>query len=108
MSMLPWQELLPATARLALGDGSWKDVPAAAVSKGDLLVVLPGDRIPVDGAVTRGRSSVNEAALTGEPLPLPKVAGALDAQPCSSVPLGTWLSIGRPRDQPQTRSQPLQ
>jgi magnesium-transporting ATPase (P-type) len=52
-------------------------VPAAAVSRGDLLTVLPGDRIPVDGSVTRGRSSINEAALTGEPLPVPKIAGTL-------------------------------
>ena len=82
------QELLPAKARLALDDGSWKDVPAAMVSRGDLLTVLPGDRIPVDGAVTRGRSSVNEAALTGEPLPVPKVAGALQAEPCAKAVAG--------------------
>lgn len=70
------QELLPATARLALGDGSWKEVPAAAVAKGDFLAVLPGDRIPVDGAVAGGCSSVDEAALTGEPLPVSKAEGA--------------------------------
>lgn len=73
------QELLPATARLALGDGSWKEVPAATVSKGDLLAVLPGDRIPVDGSVAGGRSTVNEAALTGEPLPVAKAEGASEA-----------------------------
>jgi P-type E1-E2 ATPase len=83
------QELLPARARLALDDGSWKDVPAAVVSRGDLLTVLPGDRIPVDGAVTRGRSSVNEAALTGEPLPVPKAAGALLAEPCAHAAAGS-------------------
>ena len=69
------QELLPATARLSLDDGSWREVPAAAVAPGDLLTVLPGDRIPVDGAVAGGRSSVNEAALTGEPLPVLKSEG---------------------------------
>lgn len=45
------------------------------MARGDLLAVLPGDRIPVDGAVAGGRSSVNEAALTGEPLPVPKGEG---------------------------------
>lgn len=58
------------------------------VSRGDQLTVLPGDRIPVDGAVTRGRSSVNEAALTGEPLPVPKVAGALHAGSCAHAASG--------------------
>ncbi len=71
----PPQELLPATARLALRDGSWKEVPAAAVARFDVLTVLPGDRIPVDGAVVGGRSSVDEAALTGEPMPVPKSEG---------------------------------
>eukprot|EP00208_Stichococcus_sp_RCC1054_P001455 CAMPEP_0206141838 /NCGR_PEP_ID=MMETSP1473-20131121/14353_1 /ASSEMBLY_ACC=CAM_ASM_001109 /TAXON_ID=1461547 /ORGANISM="Stichococcus sp, Strain RCC1054" /LENGTH=960 /DNA_ID=CAMNT_0053536563 /DNA_START=260 /DNA_END=3142 /DNA_ORIENTATION=+ len=74
-SLLALQELLPATARLSLGGGGWKEVPAAAVGKGDLLTVLPGDRIPVDGAVASGRSSVNEAALTGEPMPVDKSEG---------------------------------
>ncbi len=50
-------------------------MPAEAVSPGDLLAVLPGDRLPADGTVSSGRSSVDEAALTGEPLPVVKVAG---------------------------------
>ncbi len=51
-------------------------MPADAVSPGDLLTVLPGDRVPVDGVVVRGRSSVDESALTGEPLPVTKEEGA--------------------------------
>lgn len=50
-------------------------VPADAVSPGDLLTVLPGDRVPVDGVVVGGRSAVDESALSGEPLPLTKTSG---------------------------------
>ena len=50
-------------------------MPAEAISSGDLLAVLPGDRLPADGTVSSGRSSVDEAALTGEPLPVVKIAG---------------------------------
>lgn len=71
------KELLPAKARLSLEGGRWAEVPAAAVARGELLVVLPGDRVPVDGCVTGGRSSVTEAALTGEPLPVSKAEGLL-------------------------------
>lgn len=74
-SLLALQELLPMKARLSLDAGKWAEVPAAAVSRGDLLVVLPGDRLPVDGCVVSGRSSISEAALTGEPLPVPKAKG---------------------------------
>ncbi len=51
-------------------------VPAEAVCPGELLLVLPGDRVPVDGQVVGGRSAVDESALTGEPLPLTKREGA--------------------------------
>ena len=46
-----------------------------AVGPGDVLLVLPGDRVPVDGTVVGGRSTVDESALTGEPLPLVKREG---------------------------------
>jgi Cu+-exporting ATPase len=64
-----------AAAAAGSSSGSWADVPAETVSPGDLLVVLPGDRIPVDGTVVGGRSTVDESALTGEPLPVTKAAG---------------------------------
>lgn len=70
------QALLPDTARLELGSGSsWKTVPASVVSPGNVVRVLPGDCIPADGQVVRGRSSVDESALTGEPMPVTKQAG---------------------------------
>eukprot|EP00198_Chlamydomonas_reinhardtii_P013234 XP_001702571.1 heavy metal transporting ATPase [Chlamydomonas reinhardtii] len=73
--MAALQELVPTKARLLLGGGKHSEVPAEAVGAGDLLVVLPGDRVPVDGTVVGGRSSVDESALTGEPLPLTKTEG---------------------------------
>lgn len=68
--------LLPPKARLLLSNGrSWRDVPSETIISGDLVAVLPGDRIPVDGVVVNGRSTVNESALTGEPLPVTKTLG---------------------------------
>ena len=70
------QGLVPAKARLEVrGKGSHRDVPTEALSVGDILVVLPGDKFPVDGVVVSGRSSCNEAALTGEPMPASKAPG---------------------------------
>src|SRR5439155_27106883 len=53
------------------------DVPVAAVCKGDRLRVLPGERVPVDGVVREGASSVDESMLTGEPMPVEKGPGDL-------------------------------
>lgn len=68
--------LLPPKARLVMSDGAtWREVPSETVAVGDHVAVLPGDRIPVDGVVAGGRSTVDESALTGEPLPVTKVQG---------------------------------
>ncbi len=70
--------LQPATARRLEGGPAEireVDVPLAEVLAGDLLRVRPGERIPVDGIVVEGRTAVNEAMLTGEPLPVDKAAG---------------------------------
>lgn len=69
------QELLPARARLLGADGSWSEVASASLVQGDSVLVLPGDRVPVDGVVASGRSTVDESALTGEPMPVNKTAG---------------------------------
>ena len=66
--------LAPKTARL-VKDGSEVDVPLDAVHVGDLLRVRPGEKIPVDGVVVEGRSSVDESMITGEPIPVEKGAG---------------------------------
>jgi Cu+-exporting ATPase len=68
--------LAPKTARLVLPDGREQDVPLELVQVGDVVRVRPGERVPVDGAVTEGRSSVDESMLTGEPVPVEKAPGA--------------------------------
>lgn len=67
--------LAPPTARV-LRDGREEEVPLAKVRVGDLLVVRPGEKIPVDGVVVEGQSAVNEAMLTGESLPVAKGPGS--------------------------------
>ena len=64
-------ELAPQTARIA-SDGLERDVPASEVEVGDLVLVRPGELIPVDGLIASGESSVDQAALTGESLPVAK------------------------------------
>lgn len=66
--------LLPKTATL-VRDGVETEVPVEAVAKDDVFVVRPGQSIPVDGIVLEGTSAVNEAALTGESIPVDKQAG---------------------------------
>ena len=68
-------DLAPKTA-MVLRDGAEVEVPVEDVAVGDLIVVRPGGRIPVDGVVTEGASSVDESALTGESLPVEKLPGA--------------------------------
>ncbi|MBC7980791.1 MAG: cadmium-translocating P-type ATPase [Armatimonadetes bacterium] len=67
-------DLAPPSARkiTELGD---EEIPLDEVRVGDLLRVVPGEKVPVDGAVVEGRSSVEEAMITGEALPVEKVAG---------------------------------
>jgi Cu+-exporting ATPase len=67
--------LAPKTARRVRPGGD-EDIPLEAVQPGDLLRVRPGEKIPVDGEVVEGRTSVDEAMLTGEPLPVEKTQGA--------------------------------
>lgn len=67
-------KLAPKTATV-LVDGREQEIPAAQVKKGDIFVVRPGENIPVDGIVLEGCSAVNEAALTGESIPVDKAGG---------------------------------
>ena len=68
-------DLKPRIAHRVEGDTT-RDVPLDEVVPGDLLQVLPGEKVPVDGAVTDGRSSVDTSLLTGEPLPIEVGPGA--------------------------------
>lgn len=65
----------PRTAHV-LTEGEEREIPADEVSPGMTVVVRTGELVPVDGRVVSGRASVNEAALTGEPFPVPKSAGS--------------------------------
>ncbi len=67
--------LAPKTARRIAADGSEADVPLEHIVIGDRLRVRPGEKVPVDGVVLEGRSSVDESMLTGEPVPVEKSAG---------------------------------
>lgn len=68
-------DLAPPQARV-VRDGVEVEVPTAEVVSGDIVIVRPGDRIPVDGVVTEGETRVDESMLTGESMPVKKVEGA--------------------------------
>jgi P-type Cu+ transporter len=67
--------LSPKNARLVRADGTELDVPLEHIQVGDMLRVRPGEKVPVDGVVTDGESSVDESLMTGEPIPVEKVPG---------------------------------
>ncbi|MET0868362.1 MAG: heavy metal translocating P-type ATPase, partial [Pseudorhodoplanes sp.] len=69
-------DLAPKTTRRVSADGSDVEVPLDDVQVGDHLRVRPGDKIPVDGEVTEGRSAVDESLVTGESMPVTKEPGA--------------------------------
>ena len=86
--------LLPERARV-LRDGVERELPLAEVREGDLIVVRPGERVPVDGVVEEGSSAVDESMLTGESLPVEKSPG-------SKVIGGTLNSTGMFRSRATT------
>ncbi|HEV2348362.1 MAG TPA: heavy metal translocating P-type ATPase [Terriglobia bacterium] len=67
--------LAPKTGRVLRNDGTEEDVPLDRLKSGDLIRVRPGERIPVDGVVMDGASSVDESMMTGEPIPVQKKTG---------------------------------
>jgi Cu+-exporting ATPase len=67
--------LSPKTARRVGGDGTEQDVPLESVQPGDVLRVRPGEKVPVDGVVIEGKSSVDESMISGEPIPVEKHPG---------------------------------
>ncbi len=67
--------LAPKTARIVRDDGTEADIPLEHVQVGDRLRIRPGEKVPVDGEVIDGDSSVDESMVTGEPIPVKKTAG---------------------------------
>jgi Cu+-exporting ATPase len=84
--------LQPPVARVRLGDGREEDRPVATLASGDVVVVRPGERLPVDGVVLEGGSAVDEAMLTGEPMP---VAKGPDARVVGGTVNGTGTLVVR-------------
>jgi len=80
--------LAPETARLRAADGAEREIAAAALEIGDVVVVRPGERLPADGAVLEGSSAVDQAAITGESVPV-------DVAPGDRVFAGTLNAQGR-------------
>ncbi len=68
-------DLAPKTARRIGTNGSETDVPVDEIQAGDQLRVRPGERVPVDGSVVEGQSTIDESMITGEPLPVEKAKG---------------------------------
>jgi Cu+-exporting ATPase len=68
-------DLSPKMARIIRADGKEEDIPLSEVHKGDVLRVRPGEKVPVDGIVIEGHSSVDQSMLTGESVPVEKSAG---------------------------------
>jgi len=68
--------LAPKTARIVEGQGTESDIPLDQVQPGNLLRVRPGEKVPVDGVILEGTSSVDESMVTGEPIPVDKNAGS--------------------------------
>lgn len=88
-------DIAPERARRVLPTGDTVDVPAAEITIEDMVLVLPGERVPADGAVEQGESEVDESSLTGEPLPRRRsvgdrvLAGTLNGTGALRVRVGT-------------------
>ncbi|XP_029128569.1 copper-transporting ATPase PAA1, chloroplastic isoform X2 [Cajanus cajan] len=114
--------LLPPKARLLVNNGETEvglvvEVPSDSISVGDQIIVLPGDRVPADGVVRAGRSTIDESSFTGEPLPVTKsevAAGSINLNGTLTVevrrPGGETVmgDIVRLVEEAQSREAPVQ
>lgn len=76
MALKALMQLQPSEALIEMPDGTTKPVSISSIKRGDIIVVRPGEKIPVDGEITDGRTSVDESMLTGESLQVEKGPGA--------------------------------
>lgn len=83
--------LAPDEAEVRGADGQWRRVPAAEVAVGQVLRVRPGERVPLDGTITAGSSSIDQASVTGESIPVDKTVG--DAVFAATVNQGGELEV---------------
>src|SRR6266705_1189063 len=93
-------ERAPKTGRRFRGE-QVEEVPVSAIAVGDLLLVRPGDLVPVDGEVTEGISAVDQSALTGEPLPIHAVRGTSLLSGSVNLDGALRMRAVRPADQSQ-------
>jgi heavy metal translocating P-type ATPase len=93
-------ERAPKTAR-RLVDGRQEQVPAAAIAAGDIVVLRPGDLVPVDGIVLAGRSLVDRSAVTGEPVPVDAAPGTALLSGCLNLDGALEVRAERPAEQSQ-------
>ena len=113
---------MPSEAHVVQPDGSTRDLPLAQLKQGDQVLVKPGEKVPADGAVIKGESSVNEAMLTGESRPVVKkpgdraIGGAINGEGALTVEIQktgkeTYLSqvieLVRQAQQSRSRTQDL-
>ncbi|MCL4678061.1 MAG: cadmium-translocating P-type ATPase [Alphaproteobacteria bacterium] len=68
-------EMTPESAMTKQPDGSWKEMPVAEVAMDSIILVKPGERIPLDGVITTGQPAINQAPITGESMPVDKKIG---------------------------------
>ena len=68
-------KLAPKTARIVCADNTEQDIPAEKIAKGDRLRVRPGEKVPVDGIILDGKTSIDESMMTGESMPMEKKPG---------------------------------
>ena len=87
--------LTPQTARVVLG-GEEKIIPAEEVRAGEILRVLPGESIPVDGVIVSGRTSINQAVMTGESLPVRETFQMVPGQGVCALVGGHTVLAGNP------------
>ena len=114
--------LLPAEAHRVKDDGSTEDVPVDALHKGDRVLIKPGEKIPTDGVIVQGRTTINEAMLTGESKPVDKgegeraIGGAINGESAITMEVqktgaDTYLSqvieLVRQAQESRSRSQDL-